>query len=70
MPKTSLGWLIVGAVAGFALVLFAGVSGLLSMSGWTAALATTVCATVVGGVGPLLRREAEVAERATSTIGA
>jgi hypothetical protein len=70
MPKTSLGWLIIGAVAGFALVLFADVSGLLSMPGWTAALATTVCAAVVGGVGPFLVREAKAAERTTSTTGA
>ena len=68
MPKTSLDWLITGAVAGFVLVLFADVSGLLSMPGWVAALATTLCATVAGGVGPLLRRET-AAERATSTAG-
>ena len=65
MPKTSYGWLIVGALVGLALVLIVSVAGL-SMPGWGAALVTTLFATVFGGAGPI----EESVEQPTTSAGA
>jgi hypothetical protein len=46
MPKTSYGWLIIGALVGFVIVVIVHFAGLLSIPGWIAALATTLSAVV------------------------
>jgi hypothetical protein len=52
MPNTALGWLIVGAVVGFILVVVGHNVFGLQIEGWLAAIITTVSAVVVAGAGP------------------